>query len=577
MIYMKEKLKRNIKYLFLPYIFLVSIHIFLINTTKGPWLVPDEFINLAHARYFAGLPHAYFFKEAYTHFVYGLFISPSFIFFDSPILAYKFVIFLNGFYLSSLYIIFFLVLKKVFSQSDKQALIISLLVNFIPGIFSRSFFVVSENLFIPLFYLTLLGFYLFVEKMTYRRALFFALLVIFLYGAHYRAVVVLLVTIIYLLILYFFRRKKSIILAVFLMITGVLIVDKINVYLLNISWIAPTSYSVSPLLKGLLSLESLLLWLATIFGQFLYLFLASFGFIISGIVYCFFKVKYFLFYSGAKSAKDHLVMYFSILVLGIFLSSTLMIIGGELGGDIRFDLFTYGRYNEIFLPLLLALGLIKCRKSKVFFKPFFYLILILMYLFLYLVGSYYLRHDNYAIINITSIALVAITQAPWVSLLFIVLCNIILMYIFFKLKDINKKVLLLIFLFLLNPGFYFNGTDVLYKNNSFIERILPKIEASGAGSIIYDLPHITEYEKGKYKTNYLYWRVNYFVLQHSLPKTKIIPLTVTDNIFDATMVIAHCKWNGNGYNIIEKIIIDQSNPNDELNCMALYTKHYIRY
>jgi hypothetical protein len=249
-----------------------------------------------------------------------------------------------------------------------------------------------------------------------------------------------------------------------------------------------------------------------------------------------------------------------------------MIIGGAVGGDIRFDLFMYGRYNEIFLPLLLALGLIKWRDFKRFISAPWCCIFIIMSLFLYLVASHYLRHDNFAVINISSIALVGITKSPWPSLLFITLCSIGLMYIFYKLKNINAKVLLLAILFLINPGFYFNGTGSLYKDNSFLESILPKIEAGDVVNVIYDLPHITEYEKGRYDGNYLYWRVNYFVLQHSLPKTQIIPVALTGNIFEAPMVITNCQWIDDRYYILEKIILDQSNPGGEFNCMALYNK-----
>lgn len=566
---------RRVKYLLLPYLILVATHLLLAHRIEAPWVVPDEFIHLAHARYFAGLPHSIFFQEPYAHFAYGLFIAPSFLLFESLENSYRFIVLLNSFYISSLYILVFLILKKVFKQTDHLALGISLLVNFLPGVFTRAYSAMSENLFIPLFYLVLLLFYLFLEKMSYWRAFFFAFAVGLIYATHYRGLVVVVISIFYLLILYFHKKNKALIFGAVLIILNSIFVNLLNAYLLESFWIEPLKYSATQSFIDLLQVGNLSLFLLSILGQSLYLVIVSLGVFILGAVYFIKKIKIFLFVKSLKLSEDHFNLYASILMLAVFISSTLVTVVSNEIGDFRFDHFFYGRYNEVFLPLLIAVGLIKwsniSRRSYVLFAGVYFLV----YIFLYFVIIKYLNHYNYGIINIISLGPIIFNDPPWKFLLFIIVSTAIIFFALSKIQDINKKIILLGLVFIFNPGFYYASSAGVVQPNDrvFINKIAESIKNNKIDRVAYYLPHITESENGKYEGNYRYWHSNYFMLQYYLPKTNIMPLSSVGNLAEVGAVITGCEWQEKKYHKVQQIIIDQSDPTDRFNCMGLYLKN----
>ncbi len=570
----KIQFSKEMKILIGPYFILVAIHLLLAQKIVSPWLVPDEFIYLAHARYFAGLPHAIFLQEPYAHFAYGFFIAPSFLLFQNLENAYRFIVLLNSLYISSLYIILFLILTKIFRQDKRLSLYIAFLVNFLPGVFIRTYSAVSENLFIPLFHLALLLFYLLLEKINYWRALWFSIVVSLIYATHYRGLVVVVCSIIYLLVLYFYRKKMALLFGASLIILSAILVNFLNGYLMQNFWIRAEKYSALQSLIDVVRVDNFLLFFSSILGQSIYLVIASAGLVVWAWLYLIKKVRIFLFSQTLKTSKDHFILFASILILAIFLSSSLVTVVANEIGDFRFDHFFYGRYNEVFLPLLIAIGLAKWSKISRLQAFLFLLLYFSVYIFLYFFISRNLDHYNYGVINIISLASIMFTNVPWPSLCFLVFLTPIILFAFFKLGGINKKIILLAITLLFNPGLYYApSVGSKLSDSIFIKKIAKTIKDNNIDTVVYELSHITEAEHGKYDYNYTYWRHNYFALQYYLPNNNILPLINSDDQVSAGAVIASCKWTNTNYHEIEKIIIDSSAPQDYLNCMSLYVKN----
>lgn len=569
----KIKFSKEIKILFIPYLILVAIHLLLAQKIESPWLVPDEFIHLAHARYFAGLPHAIFLQEPYAHFAYGFFIAPSFFLFQNLENAYRFIVLLNSLYISSLYIILFLILTKIFRQDKRSSLYIAFLVNFLSGVFIRTYSAVSENLFIPLFHLVLLLFYLFLEKVNYWRAFFFALAVGLLYATHYRGLVVVGCSIVYLLLLYFYRKNKALLFGAFLILFNAILINLFNGYLIQNFWIDAIKYSALQSLLDLIKLDNFLLFFSSILGQLIYLVIASAGLVVWAWLYLIKKINIFLFLRHSKTSKDHFILFAGIVILAIFFSSTLVTVVASRIGDFRFDHFFYGRYNEVFLPLLIAIGLIKWSNISKFKMILFTTLYFSIYIFVYFFIGRYLNHYNYGIINIISFAPIMLTKLPWSSLLFLVFFTPIIFLVFFRLRDINKKIILLAIILLFNPGLYYAPSiNSSLSNSLFFQKIINPIRANNIDSVAYKLVKITESERGKYDDNYTYWHGSYFALQYYLPQVNITPINDINSFIEFDAVITSCSWQDEKYNQIQHIFINESDPLGFFSCMALYFK-----
>ena len=66
-------------YIIWPYLALLFLHIIFISNAYQLWIIYDEFIQLGHARYFAGGGPLLFLGEIpYAHFGYVLFLLPTF-------------------------------------------------------------------------------------------------------------------------------------------------------------------------------------------------------------------------------------------------------------------------------------------------------------------------------------------------------------------------------------------------------------------------------------------------------------------------------------------------------------------
>ncbi len=571
--YKANKYSMTIKYVLLPYFVLVLSHLITINKFFAPWIMPDENIYLAHARFFAGLPFYIFEGLPYSNFGYSLFITPIFWLAKNPEIIYKLAIVFNAFLLSTLYIIIYFILKKIFNKDDKTALILSLLVSFIPGIFLRANMVLVENIFIPLFYLSILLFYLLVKKVSYTRAILFSLIIILLFATHYRALPIFFVA--FLLLLYlFFRLKYSrpIFLALILLILGFFGINQLNQYLMSIAWHNPAEYSIANLLPHGYFLKKITFLFSAFAGQLLYLIIASYGLILYALLYSFYLFKGICQDKKNRNNLSIFIIYVFLICLGIFFSSVATLAVNTDFTKLRADHFIYGRYNEILLPLVLILGLGSLDRLFISKKQLS-VIFITLTIFLLIGARFFILHSTYGSTSIVSFFYVRYF-GPIISGIFALVTLLIFLQVINKIKKLYPRALLIFLLFIFNITCYYQIE--LFDNNKisgYQQKIIPILKSSGVKSVNFDLRSY-KYFADDPIIDGRYWYRSYYLTQHYLPNIKVYAVYSLDqNQLNTEAVITHCSWENNDYYLKEKILLNNYLANNSENCLALWLKN----
>lgn len=558
-----------LKYVILPYFLIVVLHLVILGKIHVPWGVPDEFIYLAHARFFAGESHFYFREVPYANFGYGFFLMPIFWLADNPESIYRLAIVFNAFLLSTLYVIFFYIIKKIFLRSNKEATIFATLACFVPGIFVRGSMVRVENVFIPLFYLVILLFYLLLKKITYLRALFFAIAVILLLSVHARALPIFLVSLIMLLYLfYYYKYNRKILLAVVLLIFGFFVVNMLSSQIISLAWFKPSKLGFLSIFEPGMFWKQALLLISSIAGQILYLVLASFGLLFYALFY-FFK-KYALNFSKINQENRFFIIFVVLSCLLIFLSSVFI---GVIQHDInvvRPDHYIFGRYNEVFLPLIILLGFIGLSKNTYLPKKIIIFFLLALLAVLIFGAGQVLLQDNYNQQAIVSYSLTMI-HPLWGGVVAVVF-TIIFFNIIIK-NEYYKSIMLIFALFVINIMYFYNLVVIPNsKSTVFSERIIPTLQNNNIQDPYFDLNYFFD-DKGCPNSLSWHWGRSYFLSQFYLTKTRV-------HVFDSAKneqahsetVIASCDWVGDNYFLQDKIIFDDKRPESGSNCLALWFK-----
>lgn len=568
-------LKPWVKYVLMPYILLVFLHSFFVFSAHGPAITPDESIYLSHARFFAGLPPFYFFQIPYASFAYGLFMSPLFLLTNNQDLVYKLIVFLNGIYLSATYIFLFLICKKIFKQDDKSSFLYSALAVFLPGIFVRSYYALTENVFIPLFYLIILSFYYFLKKPNWKNSLVFSLVTVLIFAVHYRGIVILALLFFCASHLFFYRGKKRYaIFSILIMTAGYFLANKINNYLIGIAWVEPLGYLSLGKIFRLFDWETLKLLPSIIAGQLLYLIISSFGFFIFGLKYLWEITRRDSSFNHQDRANKYFVYFLWILILLMFgLSATFLMISHDYD-LIRPDHFVYGRYNEIFLPLFIVLGLISFKENKKISTLKILLTNLFLFLILFFGASYYLQQYNFASVNAISFVPMAFIQ-PIRGLLLILFFSSLIIYFILRIKKLYKMILAIFLLFFLNILFaYFLERRPDNLNTQIFEQTIVKtVKETEAELLYYDLSAFHKIEKKDAGLVPWFWERYYFILQYFLPHTRVYPFdSYKKEKAAGEAVVAACEWQDGNYEFISGIIIDPTNPETNSNCMGVFKK-----
>ncbi len=119
-------------------------------------------------------------------------------------------------------------------------------------------------------------------------------------------------------------------------------------------------------LKVLFSPGGMKNFLAGCIAKMLYLGLATYGIAYWGIYFLTIKVISFFreWKEGRLVRKNFIWLFLALTTAAQFLVTVIYTLGSADAGNDRLDLFVHGRYNELIVPLLLALGITKILDSR---------------------------------------------------------------------------------------------------------------------------------------------------------------------------------------------------------------------
>lgn len=364
-------LSRHIKIgavLFIPYLLLVLVHFLFSVPVYAPMLVADELGYLGNARYLAGVAHLPDLRgTAFYHFGYSTFLLPLFWLFADPVSIYRAAIFLNSILMSSLYFPLFYLLRVPFRSSLGVAAVISFTTCLYPSFLLQSKLAWAENAFIPLFALLIALFGALLDnKKSPTLPLVLGFVVGVLYTVHPRALPVLVVAIAYISFLGLLKILPRC--GVFTCIATTLLTfvatRLLNNHLIELGWGGQGGDpSIYYWVSKMLSVREWFGLLVSAAAQILYLIVATYGLFFLGLSYMIAeitKVSALGFRALLHDDKVHLLAFSIFSSCGIFIASFLFMADAGFRGDHYF----YGRYNEGFLAVFLAIALWSLHLAK---------------------------------------------------------------------------------------------------------------------------------------------------------------------------------------------------------------------
>lgn len=348
-------------FLILPYLSLVIIQIFFNWELQSPSVFPDEITQLGHARYLAGGNHVFLFNEPLAHFGYSLFLVPLFWLFSNPFIIFKGVVILNAFLMSSLYFPIYYIIHNIFSTKKNISLLITLTTCIYPAFFFYSKVSWAENILIPLYATTVVLLYLFLKHKSYLSAILFGVSVGFLYMLHVRILPIIIISILYLIFLVILKILPKLKVLLSLLFIGIFcFVTKVVMnYLVSVGYEKVNEISKIEKLFNIFDISDFIIGAV---GQLWYLSVATYGLFIIGLFY----IIYYLyqkircnFKQAFKNNKFVVLLFILLTSFASFMTSVLFMTNSN-----RIDQLIYGRYNETFISIFIALTLISFYHKK---------------------------------------------------------------------------------------------------------------------------------------------------------------------------------------------------------------------
>ncbi|MES9850863.1 MAG: hypothetical protein ABW170_03430 [Candidatus Thiodiazotropha sp. L084R] len=374
-------LTKNFYILSTLYLLLTGFHVAVSWHHDAAYITPDEISYLTQARYFSGKdtsPDVESFQKRdseltgkktppktekwpYYHFGYSLLVSPIYWLANTQGTAYKGIMVFNSFLLSTLFLIIFFWVRLIQEIDFKTAAVIAFIVSLYPPYIIHAHIGWSENALIPGFALTCLLLARHIKVGSITAVVLFALTAGFQYTIHPRGIASAIAAIVCLIGLSIAKKDRwQTSLIGISIVLGIIIATKMVANDMAILMKA-VAQGGRILLRLSSTIENELL--TTISGNFLYLVLSSLGLFLLGIT------------EGGRKIIDkgtkNLSYLFSDIYTGsliyIFIASTLTFGSGIIflgrteawhNSAQRMDFFLYGRYNEVFLSVYMALGLL---------------------------------------------------------------------------------------------------------------------------------------------------------------------------------------------------------------------------
>jgi len=363
------------------FVVLTAFHFVATWSQSTATVIPDEVSYLAQARYFSGkdaVPNTKLFLEResflagsenipstegwpYYHFGYSLLVSPIYWLADTPTAAYKGVMVINSLLLSSLFLIIYSWIRMISEVDHKTAITIGLITSLYPAYILQSQIGWAENAYIPGFALGCLLFTRYLKTGSIYAVVLFAFVAGFQFTIHPRGLTVAIAAIVSLIALSLARKEKrqSSTIGV-LIVVGIIIATKVIAS--ELATMMNTVEQEGRIIKSISSLLDLEIFPAIV-GNLFYLILASLGLFLLGVNESIRQI----FDHGVKNVKGLVSDKNTGSLLYVALASGLTFCVGivflarssewnDMAGNL--DFVMYGRYNESFLSIYIALGLL---------------------------------------------------------------------------------------------------------------------------------------------------------------------------------------------------------------------------
>jgi len=334
----------------LVFLLLVSGHAVMSIGMRYPTVVYDELVYTGFARYFSGAaPMANLFQGVYGHFGYSLLLAPIFLVKAAFQWHYHAILLLNSILMASMYFPLCGLLRRF---SNGQVAVVAAVASLYPSYLLFSNFVLSENLFVPLYLVVAWLFVRFLEQHSNARAAALGISTPMLYVVHTRGMGVVICAVV--IVLWQARRQKipwtAALLVTALAAAGVIAMEAAKVGIDR--WTPDIAFQDRSLALRIHTINDIKLILLALTGQILYLIQATFGLYVLGLVYL-----------VRKLSSDRGVVAFLLSSHVAVLLGSAYFIGRQLPLT-RLDLLYLGRYNEGVLAPIMAAGLLLAWESR---------------------------------------------------------------------------------------------------------------------------------------------------------------------------------------------------------------------
>ena len=352
-------MKKITRYLISAYIIIVIIKILLISVIPAPIEFADYYIYSKMAQSFISSGNFNVHNMAANIFppLYPIFISPAFLFSDSKI-SYLFIKIINAFILGSIIFPAYLLSREFLS--GKKSFLASILVSLIPSTFAFSSFIMSENLFYPLYMFSIYFIYKSYKEKSFKWDILAGVFIGLSILTRHIALSLILTIILSLIFYFMIKRENRIVQLKRKTLMGV------SALIIISPWLIRNIIAFGFSLKAILGIGGSVQVLASISQRYtLAAFSTTFIFYIAFLILSTGVIFFLLSISVIKRMfrnKDYFNI--SIIFLSSFFSSV-MLAANHNSGVVKYTLlyswFTgkfVGRYIDHLIPLMIILGII---------------------------------------------------------------------------------------------------------------------------------------------------------------------------------------------------------------------------
>lgn len=328
---------------------LLAVRLLLTIPRSGPVVVADEVGYLTNARVLAGGTPGQMTEAPFYHGGYSLLLAPLLAAGAGPTTTYRAILALNAVLAASVAPLLYLLLTRCFDVSRRTAVWAALAAAAYPSITVYSQAAWSENLLVPLLVVWLLAAGAFVRASRVAWSVAAALAATWLWATHGRMLVVVALTALVFVALAVARApaRAPAVVGLALLVAGVYAVHVLDHFLVDRSWGGHAPGEVDQRLSTLESVSGIGELVRNIVGQSWYLAVSTLG-VLTVLV--------------ARPPRRALTVPSAVLSLAVLTAAGLLVESSLSFPTIdRPDMLVYGRYTDVAVPPLLALGLARFR------------------------------------------------------------------------------------------------------------------------------------------------------------------------------------------------------------------------